>query len=73
MPETGGNQPAGAHGLVRVLDDQGEAGGHWLPNLSDEHLLQGLRQMVHVRAYDDRMFRMQRRSPAGVTTAMRLL
>lgn len=49
-----------AHGLVRVLDDEGMAGGPWLPELSDEHLLQGLRHMVHVRAYDERMFRMQR-------------
>lgn len=49
-----------ARGLVRVLDDRGEASGPWLPELPDERLLQGLRHMLHVRAYDDRMFRMQR-------------
>lgn len=49
-----------ARGLVRVLDDSGEASGPWLPDLSDEQLLQGLHHMVQLRAYDDRMFRMQR-------------
>ena len=49
-----------ARSLVRVLDDQGEASGPWLPRLTDEQLLQGLRHMMHVRAYDERMFRMQR-------------
>jgi 2-oxoisovalerate dehydrogenase E1 component alpha subunit len=49
-----------ALGLVRVLDDQGEAVGDWVPELTAEQLRQGLRLMMHVRAYDDRMFRMQR-------------
>ncbi|EED36498.1 2-oxoisovalerate dehydrogenase subunit alpha [Luminiphilus syltensis NOR5-1B] len=49
-----------ALGLVRVLDDGGCAAGDWLPDLSVERLIEGLRHMMHVRAYDERMFRMQR-------------
>lgn len=49
-----------AHGLVRVLDDEGAASGDWQPELSAAQLREGLRHMLHVRAYDDRMFRMQR-------------
>lgn len=49
-----------AYGLVRVLDDNGIAKGPWNPQLSTEKLLQGLQHMLHVRAYDEKMFRMQR-------------
>lgn len=49
-----------AFGLVRVLDNDGNASGAWNPNLSPEQLRAGLRHMMHVRAYDERMFRMQR-------------
>ena len=49
-----------AHGLVRVLDDEGRAIGPWVPTLTPQQLRDGLRHMLHVRAYDDRMFRMQR-------------
>jgi len=49
-----------AHGLIRVLDDEGLATGDWQPELSPEQLRTGLRHMLHVRAYDERMFRMQR-------------
>jgi len=49
-----------AHGLVRVLDDEGRAVGPWAPSLTSQQLRVGLRHMLHVRAYDDRMFRMQR-------------
>ena len=49
-----------AYGLVRVLDDEHNAIGPWLPQLDDEQLIQGLTQMIKVRAYDDRMFKMQR-------------
>ncbi|MEE4246174.1 MAG: thiamine pyrophosphate-dependent enzyme [Kangiellaceae bacterium] len=49
-----------AYGLIRVLDDNGNAVGSWDPKLSDDELLTGLKHMMHVRAYDDRMFRMQR-------------
>jgi 2-oxoisovalerate dehydrogenase E1 component alpha subunit len=49
-----------ALGLVRVLDDDGVATGPWQSGLSADQLRAGLRHMLHVRAYDDRMFRMQR-------------
>lgn len=49
-----------ALGLVRVLDDDGNAHGEWLPDLSADQLRLGLRYMLHVRVYDERMFRMQR-------------
>ncbi len=49
-----------AYGLVRVLDDNGQACGDWNPQLSPDQLRQGLKHMLAVRAYDERMFRMQR-------------
>lgn len=49
-----------AYGLIRVLDDKGRSTGSWDPGLSPDQLRQGLRHMLHVRAYDERMFRMQR-------------
>ena len=49
-----------AHGLVRVLDDAGQAVGEWNPRLEPEVLVKGLRNMMLVRAFDDRMYRQQR-------------
>ncbi len=49
-----------AHGLVRVLGDDGTASGEWDPNLSPEELRQGLEHMVRLRIFDDRMMKMQR-------------
>jgi 2-oxoisovalerate dehydrogenase E1 component alpha subunit len=49
-----------AYGLVRVLDDQGRAVGPWNPKLDTDILLKALRDMMLTRAFDDRMFRMQR-------------
>ncbi|MEM1143554.1 MAG: thiamine pyrophosphate-dependent enzyme [Pseudomonadota bacterium] len=49
-----------SEGLVRVLDDQGLAHGPWNPSLDPQTLRAGLKHMLHVRAFDDRMFRMQR-------------
>jgi 2-oxoisovalerate dehydrogenase E1 component alpha subunit len=49
-----------AYGLVRVLDDEGEASGPWDPRLSTESLLEGLKLMVQIRAYDTRLLTMQR-------------
>jgi 2-oxoisovalerate dehydrogenase E1 component alpha subunit len=49
-----------AYGLIRVLDDHGEAVGPWDPRLSPEILLEGLRAMALTRAFDDRMYRAQR-------------
>ena len=49
-----------AYGLVRVLDDDHKAKGEWHPQLPAETLRQGLTKMMHVRAYDEHMFKMQR-------------
>ena len=46
--------------LIRVLDDSGNAVGPWDPKLDADTLRRGLRAMMLTRAYDDRMFRMQR-------------
>jgi 2-oxoisovalerate dehydrogenase E1 component alpha subunit len=49
-----------AYGLIRVLDDAGQALGGWDPHLSAERLRVMLRSMMLLRAFDDRMFRAQR-------------
>jgi 2-oxoisovalerate dehydrogenase E1 component alpha subunit len=49
-----------AYTLVRVLDDDGQAVGPWDPRLDAETLRRMLRDMMMVRAYDERMFRAQR-------------
>ncbi len=49
-----------AFGLVRVLDDDGNATGSWNPRLDPQSLRDMLRHMMTVRAFDDRMFRAQR-------------
>lgn len=49
-----------AYGLIRVLDDHGEAIGPWDPRLAPETLVKGLRAMMLTRAFDDRMYRIQR-------------
>jgi 2-oxoisovalerate dehydrogenase E1 component alpha subunit len=57
--------PAGAmrdlaYGLVRVLDDEGQAVGPWNPRLTPDVMRRMLRAMALTRAFDDRMFRAQR-------------
>src|SRR5437879_9274451 len=49
-----------AFGLVRVLDAQRKAVGPWNPKLDPGTLKRALRAMVLTRAFDDRMYRMQR-------------
>ena len=49
-----------ANGLVRVLDDDGNASGEWDPGLSADQLRTGLEHMVRLRIFDDRMMKMQR-------------
>lgn len=46
--------------LVRVLDDDGNAVGEWVPDLSPEAKVAGLRDMLLVRAFDARMLRAHR-------------
>jgi 2-oxoisovalerate dehydrogenase E1 component alpha subunit len=48
------------YGLVRVLNDAGEASGPWNPDLPVETLLAGLRAMLLTRAFDERLFRAHR-------------
>ncbi|MBA3812062.1 MAG: thiamine pyrophosphate-dependent dehydrogenase E1 component subunit alpha [Caulobacteraceae bacterium] len=49
-----------AYGLIRVLDDDGQAVGPWAPALDTQSLRDGLRWMMLTRAYDERMYRAQR-------------
>ncbi|MGE0596065.1 MAG: thiamine pyrophosphate-dependent enzyme [Hyphomonadaceae bacterium] len=49
-----------AFGLVRVLDGDGEAHGPWRPRLDAETLRRGLKHMLLVRVFDERMHRQQR-------------
>ena len=49
-----------AFGLVRVIDDDGRAVGAWDPQLETETLRRALRAMMLTRAFDERMFKMQR-------------
>lgn len=49
-----------AYGLVRVLDDEGQAVGQWNPRLTPDVMRRMLRAMALTRAFDDRMFRAQR-------------
>jgi 2-oxoisovalerate dehydrogenase E1 component alpha subunit len=49
-----------AHGLIRVLDETGAAVGPWDPKLKPDVLVQGLKAMLLVRAFDERMYRQQR-------------
>jgi 2-oxoisovalerate dehydrogenase E1 component alpha subunit len=49
-----------ADGLVRVLDDDGVATGAWNPQLEPETLRDALRAMLLTRAFDERMFKLQR-------------
>jgi 2-oxoisovalerate dehydrogenase E1 component alpha subunit len=48
------------YSLVRVLDDEAAAVGPWDPRLDPDTMRRMLRDMVMVRAYDDRMYRAQR-------------
>ena len=49
-----------ASGLIRVLGEDGRAVGPWALDLEPALLVRGLRAMMLVRAFDDRMHRQQR-------------
>jgi 2-oxoisovalerate dehydrogenase E1 component alpha subunit len=49
-----------AYGLVRVLDMEGNALGPWSPHIAADVLRRGLRDMLLLRAFDDRMYKAQR-------------
>lgn len=55
-----------AFGLVRVLDDEGIARGDWVPELSDEQLLHGLKVMEKTRIFDERMLIAQRQGKTSI-------
>ena len=70
-----------AYKIIRVLNRDGEAVGPWAGLLSDEELLEGLRHMMTLRAFDTRMqmaqrqgktsFYMQHTGEEAVSTAFR--
>jgi 2-oxoisovalerate dehydrogenase E1 component alpha subunit len=49
-----------AFSIIRVLNREGEAVGPWAGLLDDEELLEGLRDMMTLRAFDARMLMAQR-------------
>lgn len=49
-----------AYSIIRVLNRAGEAVGPWAEGLADEAALAGLRDMMRVRAFDQRMLIAQR-------------
>ena len=49
-----------AYSVIRVLDRDGEAVGPWGGLLNDDELLEGLRHMMILRAFDARMVMAQR-------------
>src|SRR5260221_12930788 len=49
-----------AYAIIRVLNRESEAVGSWAGLLSDEELLEGLRHMMALRAFDARMQMAQR-------------
>jgi 2-oxoisovalerate dehydrogenase E1 component alpha subunit len=49
-----------AYTLVRVLDDEGQAVGPWVPRIDAERLRRGMRAMMKTRAFDARMMIAQR-------------
>jgi 2-oxoisovalerate dehydrogenase E1 component alpha subunit len=46
--------------LVRVIDDNGDAVGPWVPDISTESKRVGLRDMMLLRSYDSRLLRAHR-------------
>ena len=49
-----------AYSIIRVMNREGEAVGPWAGMLTDEQAVEGLRDMMRVRAYDARMLMAQR-------------
>ncbi|MCU9846755.1 3-methyl-2-oxobutanoate dehydrogenase (2-methylpropanoyl-transferring) subunit alpha [Defluviimonas sp. WL0024] len=46
--------------IIRVMDDEGAAQGDWAGSLTDDEIAQGLRDMMTLRIYDNRMMTAQR-------------
>jgi 2-oxoisovalerate dehydrogenase E1 component alpha subunit len=49
-----------AYGLIRVMDMDGGAHGPWAPRIAPDQLRRGLKSMILLRAFDERMHRAQR-------------
>lgn len=49
-----------AYSIIRVLNREGEAVGPWVPDLSRDELIRGLRHMMTLRTFDARMQMAQR-------------
>lgn len=49
-----------AYGLIRVLDDDGQALGPWAPDIEPDTLVHALRAMLTTRIFDARMLTAQR-------------
>ncbi|HLR77597.1 MAG TPA: thiamine pyrophosphate-dependent enzyme [Burkholderiaceae bacterium] len=49
-----------AYGLIRVLDDDGNAVGPWAPDLDADTLVHAMRAMITTRIFDARMLTAQR-------------
>jgi 2-oxoisovalerate dehydrogenase E1 component alpha subunit len=49
-----------AYSIIRVLNREGQAVGPWAGTLTDAELLDGLRHMMTLRAFDQRMLMAQR-------------
>lgn len=49
-----------AYSIIRVLNREGEAVGPWAPELSRDDLIRGLRHMMTLRTFDQRMQMAQR-------------
>jgi len=54
-----------AFSIIRVLNKKGEAVGPWAPELAPDVLLRGLRDMMTLRIYDNRMMTAQRQGKAS--------
>ena len=52
--------------LVRVLDDKGRAVGPWVPKISADELRRGLRKMITLRIFDERMTLAQRQKKTSI-------
>lgn len=56
-----------AKGLIRVLDDQGNALGPWAEGVPSEILRKGMRTMLKTRIFDNRMVVAQRQKKCRST------
>ncbi len=51
--------------MIRVLDDDGEAVGEWVPEISDQVKIRALRHLLETRAFDEQALLLQRQGKAG--------